>query len=57
MYDEYQERIQNYVFHYNPFSKMWNMIPRDSETDYWNSTSTNCTKNKDIRELLKTIMK
>lgn len=51
------EAIYNYVFHYNPFTKMWNMIPKDSYIDYWNGKCTNCTKNKSQRELLKTIMK
>ncbi len=52
-----EERLQNYVFHYNPFTQMWNMIPRDSYVDYWNNKCTNCAKNKDIKELLKTIIK
>ena len=50
-------RLQNYIFHYNPYDKMWHMIPRDSYVDYWNGKCTNCTKNKSLRELLKTIIK
>jgi len=50
-------RLQDYIFHYNPYIKMWNMIPRDSQVDYWNGKCTNCTKNKSLRELLKTIIK
>ncbi len=28
------------VFHFNPFMKQWNCIPRDSYTQYWNGKNS-----------------
>lgn len=52
-----RERLHDYIFHYNPYRKDWNMVPRDSYIDYWNGKCINCTKNKSLRELLKIVMK
>ena len=31
------EFMQDWVFHYNPYSKQWAAIPRDHYTEYWNN--------------------
>lgn len=30
------EYLQHWVFVYNPFDQMWNAVPRDIYTQYWN---------------------
>jgi len=34
---EKNNNIFNYVFHYNPFTKKWNAIPRDKYLEYWSN--------------------
>jgi len=51
-----RERLNNYIFHYNPYSKMWNMIPRDSQVDYWNGKCTDCKKDESLTALLKKLL-
>lgn len=29
--------VYNYVFHFNPSTKMWSAIPRDEYLQYWNN--------------------
>lgn len=29
--------VYNYVFHFNPSTKMWNAIPRDKYLEYWST--------------------
>jgi hypothetical protein len=29
--------MHNWVFHFNPYNKMWNAIPRDLYTKYWDN--------------------
>jgi hypothetical protein len=31
------EYLQNWVFVFNPFKKIWNAIPRECYNDYWNN--------------------
>lgn len=28
--------MYNYVFHYNPYTELWNAIPRELYNQYWN---------------------
>ena len=52
-----RERLYDFVFHYNPMTKMWNSVPRDSYRDYWNGKCMNCKKNRNLRNLIKEIIK
>lgn len=31
------DNLYDYVFHYNPYNKKWNAIPRDKYLEYWSS--------------------
>ena len=52
-----RERLYGFVFHYNPMTKLWSSIPRDSYRDYWNGKCVNCTKNRSLTSLIKWIIK
>ena len=34
-----KEHLYDWVFHYNPYTKQWSAIPRDSYKEYWNDTN------------------
>jgi hypothetical protein len=31
--------LYNWVFHYNEYTDLWNAIPRDYYSDYWNNSN------------------
>lgn len=33
------EALHNWIFHYNPWSGLWNAFPREKYTDYFNDPS------------------
>jgi len=33
------EMLYGYVFHFNPYTKIWAAIPRDIYNDYWNDAN------------------
>jgi hypothetical protein len=50
------DKLFNYVFHYNPFNKLWSAIPRDSYQDYWDGTKNKgILKSKEIKTLMELI--
>jgi hypothetical protein len=50
------ERLYNYLIHYNPYTKLWNAIPRDSYPAYWSNRKVDgvisSTKIKTLIELI-----
>jgi hypothetical protein len=45
--------MHDWVFHFNPYTKLWNAIPRDLYTKYWdNSQLDGVLRSKDINTLL-----
>jgi hypothetical protein len=55
---EENDCLFNWIFHYNPISKVWNAIPRDKYNDYWNNI--NCDdiiKSTQISTLVDLIIK
>ena len=52
------ECLHNWVFHYNPFNKLWNAIPRDLYNDYWsNSNHPGIIKSSKVSTLVEIITK
>jgi hypothetical protein len=37
--DSNDEILYNWVFHFNPYTKMWAAIPRELYNDYWNDSN------------------
>jgi hypothetical protein len=33
------EVLYGYVFHFNPYTKIWSAIPRDNYSEYWNDAN------------------
>lgn len=53
-----EENLYNWVFHYNPYTKNWNAIPRDHYLDYWDGTSQDkIIKSKSFSVLQEIILK
>lgn len=49
-------KLYDYVFHFNTYEKMWNAIPREKYTNYWNNFKCpGILRNVDINELIKQI--
>jgi len=52
------EVLYDYIFHYNPFTKLWAAIPRDKYNQYWNDIdSKQIIKSKSIDTLIVLINK
>lgn len=52
------EELQQYVFHYNPFTETWYAIPRDKYTEYWSNANTKgVLKSSKINTLIELISK
>lgn len=50
--------VYNYVFHFNPSTKMWNAIPRDEYLAYWSTPvreMDGVIRSKDINTLVELI--
>lgn len=30
-----EDKLYDYIFHYNIYTKLWNAIPREKYLDYW----------------------
>jgi hypothetical protein len=60
VYTEIRQRycLHNWVFHYNPFTELWNAIHRDRYVDYWYNTNSNYVlKSTQIYTLVDLILK
>jgi hypothetical protein len=45
--------MHDWVFHFNPYNKMWNAIPRDLYTKYWDNCELDgVLRSKDVSTLL-----
>ena len=52
------EELYNHVFHYNPYEKLWNAIPRDVYLEYWSNRNVEgVLKSKDINTLIEILSK
>ena len=52
------ENLYDYVFHYNPFKKIWSAIPRDKYNEYWsNEKVDDVISSKKIETLIELIIK
>lgn len=52
------EELYGYVFHYNPYEKLWNAIPRDVYNSYFSDRFTDgILKSKDINTLIEILSK
>lgn len=52
------EQLQQYVFHFNPFTSTWNAIPRDLYTDYWSNPKVKgVLRSSNIKTLIELITK
>lgn len=40
-YGKMYKELYNWLFHYNPYTKLWNAFPRDEEAKYFNGESEN----------------
>lgn len=50
--------LNDYVFHYNPYTAYWNAIPRDVYNEYWSRHDhPSIIKSKDIFTLLEKVNK
>lgn len=50
--------VYNYVFHFNPSTKMWTAIPRDGYLAYWNRSIKDVNdvlRSKDVNTLVELI--
>lgn len=48
-----RDYLNNWVFHFNPFTDTWYAIPRDHYLEFWsNPTSDNVLRSSNINTLL-----
>jgi hypothetical protein len=50
------EKLYDYLFHYNPYQKMWYAFYRDESNQYFNGDRKRVMKNPDIDELITEII-
>jgi len=51
-------KLYDYVFHYNHFTELWNAIPRQVYTKYWNNDDVEgVLKSREIMTLMEIITK
>jgi len=49
-------KLYDYLFHYNPYQKMWYAFRREDHTKFFNGDKKGSMKNADLDELVTTIM-
>lgn len=50
--------LYDYIFHYNHYTELWNAIPKDKYTRYWNNDDVEgVLKSKSIDTLVSMIVK
>jgi hypothetical protein len=48
-----EQYMHDWVFHFNPYNKLWSAIPRDLYTKYWDDCQLDgVLRSKDINTLL-----
>jgi hypothetical protein len=51
-----ENKLQDYVFHYNVYNELWSAIPRDRYMKYWNDIECpGIIKDVNINNLIKKI--
>ena len=52
------ENLYMYVLHFNPYTNVWNAIPRDKYNEYWNDINTKgVLSSKKVETLIELITK
>lgn len=52
------EKLYDYTFHYNHYTKKWSAIPRDKYMEYWNNQNAEgILKSSNIKTLIELIQK
>lgn len=54
----YDECLHNWMFHFNPYTKLWSAFPREDYTKYFNDQSDPdaiIIKSEDIKALLRVL--
>lgn len=50
--------MQDWIFHFNPYSRLWNAFPRNNYNDYWNNYELGgILRSKDINTILSFLQK
>lgn len=50
--------LYDYVFHFNPYTKLWNAVPRDAYSAYWSDREVKgVLKSKNINTLLELVQR
>ena len=51
--DNMCEKINDYVFHYSPYTKMWSAIHRDHYREFWNDyDNDNIIRSSELESLM-----
>jgi hypothetical protein len=50
------EKLYDYLFHYNPFQKLWYAFKREDYNKYFNGDKKELMKHADIEELVTMIL-
>jgi hypothetical protein len=52
------EKLYNYLLHYNPFTGLWNAVPRDHYNAYWSNREVEgVISSKNVKTLIELIIK
>jgi len=52
------DNLYDYVFHYSPYTELWNAIPRDIYNDYWSHNEfIGVLRAKDINVIIDLVQK
>lgn len=50
------EQLYDYLFHYNPYQKIWYAFKREAHNDYFNGKKVELIKGKDIDDVITDIL-
>ena len=50
------EKLYDYLFHYNPYEKVWYAFKREEHGDYFNGKKKGMLRNSDLNEILTDIL-
>lgn len=51
------ERFQDYLFHYNPYTELWAAFKREHSNDYFNGQVENVVFHHNVKDLVRYIDK
>jgi hypothetical protein len=52
------EKLYDYLLHYNPFTGMWNAVPREQYAAYWSNRNVEgVLTSKNVKTLIELIIK